>query len=538
VSEEPPRRPGVAVLVSFFLVAALAVAAAIGFGVMRPGGTGSSPTPTKPPKGEIAVAYPHAPLSLNPYTFEGDTIATRDLDRPVLPTLLQVGPDLRYHPSLAVRVPAGRDVVATPFSVTYHLDSRAIWSDGQPLTAGDVRFTWQSILDRRFAIADRSAYQHVTDAVVVDPHTVRLQFDGYYVWWPDLFSAGDFVLPEHDLKGRDLGSELRDGIRVGAGPFVVESWTPGLEIVYAANPRWWGRGPRFQRVRVFFVPDAEMAIQLLEQGKVQALALTTEPNLASRLRDDPRTHVSARYGSAWWELVFQHEGPAVRNPVYRQAIAAAVDRKGMVEAFVRDDGRGLESLAPGWGPGPSEAFATVGLDRERSKQILAEAGIRSGTVALTAPSNSELAAMLQRAIQAGLDQVGIAAEIGNPDEDRFYGKWLRDGRWDLALVERRGSPMMALAGTYRSNRHPPAGVNYARLSSAAVDEVLDAADGVKNTDPALPDVVMRRLAEALPALPLLEAKAFIAYKPAIGGPSANATVEGPFWNLQDWRADG
>lgn len=531
---DPQRRPSPVVVASVLLALVVTIVAAVVFGVLRSREPEQEPL-LGPPRGEISVSYPNMPLSLNPYTFEGDTIATRDLVRPVLPTLLEIGPDLDYRPSLAVRVPTGRDISTTPFTVTFHLDSRAVWSDGVPVTADDVRFTWQSIHDPAAPIADRSAYRHIRDVVVVNPHTVRLEFGDFYVWWPDLFSAGDFVLPKHALEGKDIAAELRSGIAVGAGPFLLESWTPGLEIVYLANPRWWGRGPGFERVRVSFVPSTEVALQLLEIGRVQAMVTTTEPDIAERMRANPATRVTSRYGSAWWELLLQHSRPAMREQAVRQSIASAVDRHGMAEAFAGEDGRPLDTLAPGWDPGSSVVFADVGFDPERARRLLAEAAVEPGSLALAGPADSELGALLQGAVQEGLSRVGITAEIGNPAEEQFYGSWLREGRFDLAVVERRGSPMMAVAGAYRSTLHPPAGANYARLASAAVDETLDVVDRVKTVDKTLPNVLMRRLSAALPAVPLVEARAFIAYRPVIGGPSANATVEGPFWNLEEWR---
>ncbi|MGH2688897.1 MAG: ABC transporter substrate-binding protein, partial [Actinomycetota bacterium] len=167
---EPQRRPSPVVVGSILLALVVTILAAVAFGVLRSREPVQEPL-LGPPRGEIAVAYPHMPLSLNPYTFEGDTTATRDLVRPVLPTLLEIGPDLDYRPSLAVRVPKGDDISTTPFSVTFHLDPRAVWSDGVPVTADDVRFTWQWILDPAAPIADRSAYRTIEDVVVVDPHT-------------------------------------------------------------------------------------------------------------------------------------------------------------------------------------------------------------------------------------------------------------------------------------------------------------------------------------------------------------------------------
>lgn len=518
-------------LVAAILLLAIGVALLLfpRMGRLRPG-EGEGPRERPPPTGEISVAYPEEPLSLNPYLFEGDSNATSDLLRPVLPTLLAIGPDLRYRPALATRVPNGEDLGSRPFSVTYHLDRRARWSDGTAVTAADVRFTWETIRDPSWQISDRAPYERLSDVVAADPRTVRLVFDAPYPAWRDLFSAGDFILPKHLLQGQDFAAQWKEAVPVSAGPYTLEGWTRGLEVTYAANPRWWGAGPRTQRVRVFFVPSIDTALKLLEAGRVQVIAWTTQINLEKRI-ERAGGKAQARFGSAWWELGFDTKQPATREAVHRQAVAFGFDRAGIVEALIRREGRGLEHLFPGRRLAP--AFASYTHDLERSKELRRQAG-GIGTLAFSAPAGNDLALVVQRAVQVGLRDAGITAEVRNPEPDRFYGEWIPQGRFDLALTERRGTPALSLRSRFHSSLAPPNGSNYARLASPEVDAAVDAAERTASYRASLLDAAMERLAGALPALPMFESRAYLGFRPGIEGPDPNATVDGPFWNLEEW----
>ncbi len=496
------------------------------------------------PTGEIAVAYPEEPSSLNPYLYPGATNATRDLLRPVLPTLLEIDSSLRYRPGLATRIPSGAEVGGQPFSVTFHLDPTARWSDGVPITSADVRFTWETILNPGWQVADRSPYRRLARVETPDPQTVRLVFDAPHSGWRDLFSGGAFILPAHLLRGQDFNQTWRSEVPVSGGPFLVESWTPGLEIVYAANPKWWGRPPGLARVRVLIVPDIETAIQLLGAGRVQAVVATTQINLLARMERLPGVQARARFGAAWWELAFHHERPGPSDPAFRKAVALGLDRPGMVEALIRGEGRPLEHLWPGRRLDP--AFSGYRPDPARARRLLAEAGYVGdsngaltkagmGKIGLSAPAESELAAVLQRSLQAGLRRAGIEIEIRNQESNRFYGELRREGGFDLALWERRGTPSMSLAASFHSGLEPPKGINYSRMGSPEVDAAIEATERSSELQNALLDRVMEALAEALPALPLFEEKSYVGFQSSLRGPDPNATVEGPFWSLEEWE---
>lgn len=501
--------------------------------------------PVLEPRGEIIVAYPDDPPSLNPFTYDGDSIATRDLLRPVFPTLLSVGPDQKYKPALAKRVPSGRDLSNTPFTVNFELDPRAVWADGIPVTAEDVRFTWQTITNASLPIPGREPYEHLADVITTGEHGVKLVFDGPYAAWPDLFSSGYFVMPKHALEGKDFLQAWTPQLP-GSGPFVIESFEPELQIVYRANPRWWGRGPGLERITVQFVPSLDTGLRLLEQNRVHVLAATTQLNLTRRLERIEGVNVTSSYGYSWWELAFNHSRPGPDSPGFRRAVATAFDRAGILEALVRDQGRSLENLTPGRKVEPTFARFTHSPDAARDSLVRAGfVGGRDGkfdksgvpTIGLSTPEENEVALVVERAIFEGLRNVGIDVELRNPRSGLLYGSWRREGSFDLALWERRGSPNQPLGPHFRGGTSPPAGLNYYRLRSPDVDSAIQLAEtGDSFRSETLNDVT-RLLSETLPAIPIFEAQAFLGFREGVSGPDPCACIDGPLWNLYEWTKE-
>jgi peptide/nickel transport system substrate-binding protein len=494
------------------------------------------------------VAYPEEPPSLDPYSADGDSAATRDLLRPVLPTLLTVTPDVEYAPGLAARVPGADDITFDPLTVTYNLHAEADWSDGTPITSADVVFTWEVIKGAK-GFPGSSRYRLLKEIEVVNEKSFRLIFTGRYRGWEDLFSAGDFVLPKHYLEGKDVHAELAKGLPISGGAFVITEFTEGLEVVYRDVPGWWGPSALSEEVRVQFVPIVEVALKLMKDGRSDVLVATTQPNLSSRIEQHGGEGASA-YGATWWELGFNHEGRGTNEPRERLAIAHEIDRAGMVEAVVREQGRALQTLPL---PGDGAEFGGLTHDPKKAAELRRDAG---GIVPLdfSAPGGNEMARVLQRAIQAALKEAGIQADTRNPDVARFYSSWLREGSYDLALWERRASPRGSLWERFHSSRKAPGGRNLTRISDDALDSALDDLDaswvpeeeaanraggsrrGEAIGPPRQRTVVLTKLVETLPVIPIFEAKAFIGFRSGITGPAPNATVDGPFWNLYDWFA--
>src|SRR5438270_8612682 len=133
------------------------------------------PTPTTTvsgsPSGTLTIAYPAEPATLDPFAPAGDTPATRDIARMLMPGLYKVTPSGARARWLLASEPVESN--GPPFSVTLALRDDATWSDGKPITVEDLRFTWQLAAHRQIA---RAGYDQIARIVTLSPKRARIEF--------------------------------------------------------------------------------------------------------------------------------------------------------------------------------------------------------------------------------------------------------------------------------------------------------------------------------------------------------------------------
>jgi len=188
-----------------------------------------------------------------------------DLDsrgRP-LPALLQALPT-RENGGIS---PDGR-------TISYRLRAGVRWSDGQPVTSGDVLFTLRAILDPRNPVRSREGYDLIDRADA--PNALTVVFHLKRAWAPAVmtyFAYGaspQFVLPAHLLRGQSpLAQAAFDSApSVGDGPFRFLSWRRGEGLRYAANPRYWRGKPAVTSLELRTIPDPSTNLLLLQTGEL------------------------------------------------------------------------------------------------------------------------------------------------------------------------------------------------------------------------------------------------------------------------------
>jgi ABC-type transport system substrate-binding protein len=157
----------------------------------------------------------------------------------ILAKPFEVAPDFTYRSSLTTATFTRK----RPFTLTYRIRPDATWSDGKPITARDFVFTLHAI--RAYGRPDLRAFHRVVRSIhAVDAKTLRVVLKPRSSRWRELFGN---VLPEHALRGADLGKVWSTGIDdarteepIGSGPFLVERWDRGRQFVLRRNPRYWG----------------------------------------------------------------------------------------------------------------------------------------------------------------------------------------------------------------------------------------------------------------------------------------------------------
>ncbi len=216
-----------------------------------------SPTPTLPPlalavdveEEAIVVPIPIDPPSFNAYL--NDTGYEALVGELVYGALVEVGPDGQYYPELAANVPSltNGDLSPDGLTVTWRLRPDILWSDDEPFTSADVRFTWQALRDSGIWAP---GFDLIEDVETPDPFTAIVRYRRFYPNYRLQFGgSGTGVLPAHHC-GRTDQMLLWDCNfePVSTGPFVLAQWIRGTRLVFTPNPN-------------YYIPERPLASQLI-----------------------------------------------------------------------------------------------------------------------------------------------------------------------------------------------------------------------------------------------------------------------------------
>ena len=226
--------------------------------------------------GSVTVALDQVPTTLNDHTAAGDTPVGRMLGSAIWAQVFRVGPDLT--PQLDTNVVDSAEVISlSPQTVVYQIDPRAVWSDGTPISADDFTYAWQaqrgSGLDvdgTPDSVASTLGYRDIASLTGSDNgKTVTVVFRTPFADWPSLF---DDLLPAHvaQLVGWNPGFDhFAAGVFVSGGPYEVQSFQPGSEIVLQRNPRWWGSPSNLDKITVRASAANAALTSAMGQGQVQ-----------------------------------------------------------------------------------------------------------------------------------------------------------------------------------------------------------------------------------------------------------------------------
>jgi peptide/nickel transport system substrate-binding protein len=181
-----------------------------------------------------------------------------------------------FVPELAAEVPTAENggVSADGLTITWKLKPGLKWSDGEPLTSKDVKFTWESIMDPKNAPTSRSGYDKIASVETPDDLTVVIKFSELYPPWQGLFTQGPnnggSILPSHLLAGKTAleNDPFIHQPTVASGPFVISEWTSGDHMTLVQNPNFYGSKPKLDQVQIKFVANSDVALAGLKTGDI------------------------------------------------------------------------------------------------------------------------------------------------------------------------------------------------------------------------------------------------------------------------------
>lgn len=258
----------------------------------------------------------------------------------------------------------------SPTTWVFHLRADVRFHDGVSLTAADVVYTFETILDPQLRAPQRTLYVPIDSIEAVDDRTVRFTLHEPFAPFLSYLDMG--IVPRHLAEaGHNLGS-----MPVGSGPYRLRRWEKGSRVRLEANPDHWAGVPTVTRIDVVLVPDNTARAQAFEAGDLDLIQSPLAPQDIKRLAADPGFQNSMQPGLAITYLNFNTKSPHLRDPMMRRAISMLVDQETIVTQIYENTDDAAGSIFPPTSWGYSSEIAQAPFDPAGARQILAELGWR------------------------------------------------------------------------------------------------------------------------------------------------------------------
>lgn len=345
----------------------------------------------------------------------------------VYETLIGVDPtDLTVLvPRLATEWEANAD--NTEFTFTLNPD--ATFADGSPVTADDVKFSWERLAGLEGSASYLMA--GVSSIEAPDPGTVVATFAAPNSAFLNIVSAPYMgISSKAQAEANGATADTSDAAEqwylensTGSGPFVLESYTEGDQLVLARNDAYWGTPTPFPSVTLKQVKDATAQLQQLQQGDVD-IAMQISSDAVGELEgvEGVTTELVDSYNFVYIALSAGAAGGEELTPEVREAIKKAIDYEGVLDTTVGGNGKLQASPIPNGFEG-SAALPLPEQDVAGAQALLDEAGVTGLTLQAAYPSVNvygvDFDTMMAK-VQQDLAAIGIELEL----EPLEFAQWV------------------------------------------------------------------------------------------------------------------
>jgi peptide/nickel transport system substrate-binding protein len=462
----------------------------------------------------LTVGFSQEPDSMNGlYTSMAYAQWANDL---VIASLWDVNDNLEAVPVLVDEVPSVENGGISEDYMTYtiKLKEGLLWSDGEPLTAEDLVFTYQMIEDPANNLIQGSAIAEALESVeLVDDLTFTLTFSSPKPFPEDMAGSPGLstILPEHvfgPVYEADGSIEFADANlepTVFSGPYVLSEWRAGEQMTFTANPSYVLGAPPISTVIIRFFPDTDSQFAAFAAGQLDIVPNLSEgdiPRVAAMSDDVEIVTVFGGYIESLWLNVRTEEYPEVGHPALqdvnvRHAIRYAINREAITEQLLAGATSPTDSIYAR-SPFENPDLGVTEYNPEEANRLLDEAGwvdsdgdgvrdkdgvpleLRYSTTTAGWRTN------IQAVVQQDLAAVGIGSILEAFPASEFFGTWANSGinavgAYDLAQYANNTALTNpanvtiyeALNCSQRVNEENQGGQNFTGFCSEEMDAASD-----------------------------------------------------------------
>jgi peptide/nickel transport system substrate-binding protein len=501
----------------------------------------------------------------NTVSGDGGHYATSVMLRPILPGVYYGAPD--YKPGLDTNLMAEEPKLTStnPQTVVYKIKPAAVWSDGTPITADDFIYQFQTRNTRdcpACVSSSNAGYDLLANVAGSDNgKTVTATFQGgkTYPDWKSLF--GD-IYPAHLAKQNG-----DDGTPAGlskswewfkktqptwsGGPFMIQSYAEGQQLVEVPNPKWWGTKPALDKLIFKIVTDQSSFVPALQNSEINAGDPQPNLDMVTQVKSLPDVNYQLSGGLSWEHIDLNLQNKFLKDKALREAIFRAIDVQRIINRTTGTfypDTKPLENhnFVP-QSPYYKDVVSATGAgkgDLAAAKQALTAAGYTGVGTQLKTPAGEPVTlrfrhtegnvnrAAIGELVQATLKQLGIAVTI-QPTND--LSGTLNSGDFDMIVYAWVNTPFFFTGAQQLWGKGAEA--NYGHwvndqadaLIKQGIQEGLNEAKGADLLNQA--DALM---AQDYYVLPLFQRANFQVAQSGYVNIRPDGTSTGPTYNTEEW----
>jgi len=526
--------------------------------------------------GSLTFALDEDVAGFNPLFADDNEFVLAEIQDQVYPQIFVVQPSLK--PQLNTEIVTSAKVTSTsPQTVVYNINPKATWSDGTPINASDFIYNWQAqsgspkykdVGGKAFIPATTSGYNQVQSVTGSNGgKTVTVVFTKPFGDWKALFSP---LIPAHIAQKVGFNGGFQTfgaAAKVSGGPYEIQSYTKGENLVEVRNPHYWGPRGKLNKIIFRFILDDSQAPPAVQNGEANMV----NPALASTAFYDavkgiPNFTTKVLPGLEFQHMDFNESNPYLAKLGIRQAIAYGTNRQQMVTRIV-------SPLNPHPAIGPlanriymptQPQFQNTGgalgsYDPAKAKSLLKAAGMTMGpdgyfqpnfgpekgkdfTISISTTSGVPVRAQIEQLLQADMKTIGVKLDIKNYDAATLFGTVGPKGEFDIIEFAWVNSPFVSgNQPIYCSFTNTAVcGENWDHYANPKVDSLLNQALATVSTSKAqvLYNQIDTILWKDMVTLPLFQQPQLFGWSSTYGNVIPNTSSTGIPWNANEWGLKG
>lgn len=377
-------------------------------------------------------------------------------------------------------------------ALRYRMKSGLKWSDGQPITARDVAWSYEMYANEEMASPRQENVTDIDSVVAENDTTVTFYFKRRY---PEmLFDSGLHIVPRHAYEGTAPGSLRthrvfsRPETMVVSGPFRIGQWQPGQAITLVHNEHAATR-PRLDRIVIRIIPETTTRLVELRNGTVHFARNVPFDQIPGLRQQASNLHFEREQGRFWEFVAYNpRKVPQFADPEIRRALGLAVDVQGIIQALRMED-----FTVPASGPYPPifadiydpQRMRPLGFDTAQAKRILDEKGWRDTDgdgirdkdgrpfrFSLITNAGNQRRADVSLILQRMWRNVGVDLRLQAFETTTFQERMIQDKDFEAAL----GSWGVELSPNLTSLWAPESGFNITRYENPEVTRLMAEAE--------------------------------------------------------------